>query len=74
MSLTPKKTGFLRLLAVGLFLAPRFVSAHTTAPLAVMTVPENWGLSDSLGFFALVVVLFAVLVRRGLLRTNKSRS
>jgi len=66
------KTKTLRLVAAGLLLAPPFVSAHMTIP-AVMQVamPENWGLADNLGFFALAAVIFAVLVRRRVLRPNK---
>jgi membrane protein implicated in regulation of membrane protease activity len=67
------KTAISRLLTIGLFLTPPFVSAHMVIVPAVMPVamPENWGLSDSIGFFALVIVLFAVLVRRRVLRPNK---
>lgn len=62
-----------RLFAVGLIAAPPFLSAHVTIFPAALQVamPENWGLGDSLGFFAVVVVLFAVLVRRRLLRPDK---
>ena len=72
MSLT-RKTRIFRLIAAGLLVAPSFVSAHLTIVPAVIpiAVPENWGLTDSVGFFALVAVIFAVLVRRGLLRPNK---
>jgi hypothetical protein len=31
-------------------------------------VPENWGLSDSLGLFAFALVAFGVLTRLGVLR------
>jgi hypothetical protein len=72
MSLTPK-TNIFRLLAVGLLVTSPFLSAHVTIIPAVVQVamPENWGLSDSLGFFALVVVIFGVLIRRRVLRPNK---
>lgn len=32
-------------------------------------VPENWGVSDSLGFFALALLALGVLTRLGVLRT-----
>ena len=35
-------------------------------------VPENWGLSDSLGLFALALLAFGVLTRLGVLRTVHS--
>jgi hypothetical protein len=33
-----------------------------------VTTPENWGISESLGFFMIAIVVFAVLMRRGALR------
>jgi hypothetical protein len=35
-----------------------------TMPLAAITVPETWGALESLGFIALAMVVFRVLVRR----------
>lgn len=75
MSFTPK-TSFFRLFAIGLVAAPPFALAHPTVipGVAVVAMPENWGLSDYLGFFAIAVVVFAVLIRRGLLRPKKFQS
>ena len=36
------------------------------------SVPEDWGLSDSLGLFALALLAFGVLTRLGVLRTVHS--
>jgi hypothetical protein len=33
-----------------------------------VTTPENWGISESLVFFMIAIVVFAVLMRRGALR------
>jgi hypothetical protein len=41
-------------------------SGKATDPPAVV---ENWGLSDSLGLFALAVLAFGLLIRLGVLRT-----
>jgi hypothetical protein len=71
MSFTPK-TSFFRLFAIGLVAVPPFALAHPTVIPAVAV--ENWGLSDYLGFFAIAVVVFAVLIRRGLLRPKKFQS
>jgi hypothetical protein len=38
----------------------------------LVAMPENWGLADELGFFALVGVTFAVLIRRRILRRRNS--
>jgi hypothetical protein len=35
-----------------------------TMPLAAITVRETWGALESLGFIALAMVVFRVLVRR----------
>jgi hypothetical protein len=67
------KTNFLRLFAMGLAIAaPPFAFAHTTLipAVVVVSVPENWGLSDYAGFSALALVVFGVLIRRRLLRTK----
>jgi hypothetical protein len=69
------KIRFFRLIAIGLVLGPSFAVAHTTFISALVAVPvampENWGLADNLGFFALVGVIFAVLIRRRQLRLKK---
>jgi hypothetical protein len=74
MSLMPK-IGFFRLFAMGLVLGPTFAAAQTRVISALVAkpvaMPENWGLADNLGFFALVVVIFAVLVQRQVLRPKK---
>ncbi len=69
------KSSVVRLLGLVLALAPSALPAHLTFTPAVLQVamPESWGLSDSLGFFALVVIILSVLVRRGVLRPNKFR-
>jgi len=74
MSFTPK-TSFFWLFAIGLVAAPPFALAYPTViPAVAVAMPENWGLSDYLGFFAIAVVVFAVLIRRGLLRPKKFQS
>jgi hypothetical protein len=66
------KIGFFRLFAMSLVLGPTFAVARTTVISAVVVaMPENWGLADNLGFFALVGVIFAVLIRRRQLRPRK---
>ena len=66
------KTRFLRLFAVGLLLGPSFAAAqgHVISTLLV-AMPENWGLADDLGLFALVGVISTVLIRRRILRPKK---
>jgi hypothetical protein len=34
------------------------------------TTPENWSIGESLGFFALAMITFVALIRRGVLRSN----
>jgi hypothetical protein len=70
------KTGFLRLFAMGLAVAPPLAFAHTASipAFVVIAMPENWGLSDYLGFSALVLVMFGVLIRRRLLRSKSDQS
>ena len=71
MSLTPK-TKFFRLIAMGLVLGPSFALAHTRViSTLVVAMPENWGLADNLGFLALAGVVFAILIRRRILRPQK---
>jgi hypothetical protein len=50
-----------------------FGSSHSFAALPAVipvTMPEYWGASDSLGFFAVALGIFAVLVRLKVLRPS----
>jgi hypothetical protein len=53
---------------VGLVMAPTFVFGR----VEVVTMPEYWRPSESLGFFALVLVAFGLMVRFRVLRLNLS--
>ena len=66
------KIRFFRLFAMGLLLGPSFAVAqdHMISTLLV-AMPENWGLADDLGLFALVGVISTVLIRRRILRPKK---
>jgi hypothetical protein len=60
---------------MGLVLGPSFAVAQTHVISAlVVAMPENWGLADELGFFAVVGVISAVLIRRRILRPKKFES
>jgi len=60
------KTKFFWQAAAAMLVARRFLPAAVRQ----VAVPENWGFSDSIGYAALVVI-FAFLVRRRVLRRNK---
>jgi hypothetical protein len=69
------KARFFRLFAVGLILGPHFAVAQAKMFSAlVVPMPETWALSDSIGFFALVGVIFAMMIRRRLPRPKKSQN
>jgi len=46
-----------------------FGSQHDTRPNPV-AMPEYWGIAESLGFIALVLGAFGVMIRLGLLRSH----
>jgi len=47
----------------------QFSSSYSGKGTDPPSVPEDWGLSDSLGLFALALLAFGVLTRLGVLRT-----
>jgi|SRR5580704_7246559 hypothetical protein len=67
---------------LGLFLVPVLTFAtpgqdcarHPENPNCVVTVPEHWGVFESLGFYALVLIAFWVLIRLGALCRNVRES
>ena len=42
-------------------------NCHVTIPVAM---PEHWGTLEALGFFALVLIVFWVMIRLNVLRLN----
>ncbi len=67
------------LVPFGMFLAPLLTfatpgqdcSKHPDNPnCAVVAMPEHWGSWESLGFFALVIIVFWVMIRMRVLRAE----
>jgi hypothetical protein len=59
---------------MGLAVAPTFAFARVTVIPGVVLLPETWGLSDYAGYSALVLVVFGLMIRRGLLRTKNTNN
>jgi hypothetical protein len=63
---------------LGLFLVPLLTFAnpgndcvrHPENPNCVVRVPEQWGVVESLSFYALVLIAFWLLIRLGVLFRN----